>query len=691
MNVLRFTFTPKTPIAAAIGLVFAMTDVSAQAVTELDPIEVQGDWLRNPTEDAVRVYSGARSVIEPEQLHDSGALNIEDAMRSVPGVQVLDETGTGVLPNIGLRGLNPLRSERLQMLINGYPIAIGPYSNVGVSLFPVTLQNIDTIDVVRGGAAVHYGPNNVGGVVNFLTKPISRDIEQTLSERVIIAEDTGHVFHDTYYRIGGFVTDDLALQFQANLQGGEGFRKHSDTDVNNFQIDAEYFLNDRHTLDASLQYYDVDSELPGALSPEGFKKNRTDSQRPHDAFDADMLRGTMAWTFHPNNDVEFIWRNFAHRVDRTFFYGQDLVSGGHWAAPSSGSSHVADSPRLFRVWGTEPRLTVRRGTHTVTLGARYVKENVDFDVNRKNLDNGSRTTVRRWNLETDAVALYASDTLSFMNGRLQLTPGVRYENVSMNFYDALNDTASTNDTYEVLPGLTMGFDATANVFLFANVQKSLVPVQIAQAAQEGEVANETAWNYELGVRVDVAPQLTSSATLFRIDYKDQIQFDKPSDRFVNLGETRHGGVELEANWRATEQLSLGLGYTYLETEQLAGDNAGNDLPNAPRHHVSASARYEVNQWLAYLSVNHFSDSFSDAENTRDETANGDAGELPSVTLVNARIGRDIWLSADATLDLGFSVTNLLDNDAFFRGSDVSPVGRIPMPGRAYILEAQLRF
>ena len=59
--------------------------------------------------------------------------------------------------------------------MDGYPIAIGPYTNVGVSLLPVTLPSIEQADIVRGGAAVHYGPNNVGGVVNPTTRPISKE------------------------------------------------------------------------------------------------------------------------------------------------------------------------------------------------------------------------------------------------------------------------------------------------------------------------------------------------------------------------------------------------------------------------------------------------------------------------------------------------------------------------------------
>lgn len=683
----------RKPLVVAVSLVsIATSQVGwAEDAVELDALSVQGDWIGTPGEEEIKVYPGSRTLLDQEALQQSGALNLEDALRSAPGIQILDETGTGILPNIGLRGLNPLRSERLQMLVDGYPIAIGPYSNVGVSLFPVTLPSVDAIDVVRGGAAVHYGPNNVGGVMNFRTRPIPVDTEQTLQQRLVIAEETGNVFSDTYYRIGGFATEDLALQFQANVQSGDGFRDHSDTEVRNFVLDAEYFVNDYSELAAQLQYYDVDAQLPGALSPSAYAQDRTQSQRPHDAYAADMLRGTLTWTARPSDAVEFQWRNFAHRADRTFFFGQDLVSGGSWADPEADASHVADSPRIFNVWGTEPRLTVQKGDHTLTLGARYVSETVDFDVNREELASGTYASVRKWDLETNAVALYVSDTLSLLDGRLEVTPGLRYENVRMDFVDERAATESTNNADEVLPGLTLGLQASDSVFLFANTQRSLVPVQIAQATKAEDVANETAWNYELGARWQAMPELATSATLFRIDYDDQIQYNKALDRYENLGETRHQGIELEADWQTTERLSLGLGYTYLDTEQLNGANAGNELPNASQHHLSLRAGYQYQQWQASLSAQYASDSFSDAANTVAETANGDAGKLPSYTLVNARLGRDIVLAGGRNLNLGLAATNLLDEDYYFRGADVSPVGRVSGPGRAFILEGRLDF
>src|SRR3546814_6630037 len=60
------------------------------------------------------------------------------------------------------------------------------------------------------------------------------------------------------------------------------------------------------------------------------------------------------------------------------------------------------------------------------------------------------------------------------------------------------------------------------------------------------------------------------STLFQIDYTDQIQYDKAGDRYVNLGETQHRGIELQTDLKLTRSLGLRLGYTYLQTKQRTG-------------------------------------------------------------------------------------------------------------------------
>ena len=76
--------------------------------------------------------------------------------------------------NFGIRGLNPRLASR--STVNGrYPGSFAPYGQPQLSLAPVLLGNMDTIDVVRGGGAVRYGPQSVGGVVNFVTRAIPQD------------------------------------------------------------------------------------------------------------------------------------------------------------------------------------------------------------------------------------------------------------------------------------------------------------------------------------------------------------------------------------------------------------------------------------------------------------------------------------------------------------------------------------
>jgi Fe(3+) dicitrate transport protein len=674
-------------LCALISMYLVTGYASADGASKLDAMIVNSDWLGETSEERVKTYAGSREVLTNQELHERGALNLEDALRGVNGIQVLDETGTGILPNIGIRGLNPLRSERLQILVDGYPIAIGPYTNVGVSLFPVTLPSIEAVDIVRGGAAVHYGPNNVGGVLNLVTKPISREFKQSIRERITIAEDTGNAYYDTYYRVAGFVGNDLGVQLQVNLQDGEGFRDHSETDVQNIILDAQYFLDDKNELDMQLQYYNVNAELPGSLSPSAYRADRTDSQRPHDAYDADMLRGNLTWTYNPNSNVEFQWRNFAHKADRTFDFGQGAAFSFD---PSLEAEYVADSPRIFHVYGTEPRITFNHGNHTFMAGARFVKEQVSFDVNRLTLTTNEYSQVRNWNFDTEAVALYFSDTIALFEDKLSITPGIRYEDVSTDFEDRINGTTNKNETDKFLPGLTVGFQATDSLFLFTNAQRSLVPVQTAQVTREGAVANELAWNYEIGARSQLSENVSVSGTLFRIDYDDQIQFNRTDSIFENLGETRHEGVELTADWQATTRLALGIGYTYLDTEQLNGANKGNELPNAPEHHFSAHVNYRVGPWKTTLTGLHVSESYSDANNTDEETVNGSAGKLPAYTLVNSRLSREFVVGGN-NLEIAVAVNNLLDEEYYFRGVDVSPVGRLPAPGRSLILEGSLDF
>jgi Fe(3+) dicitrate transport protein len=655
----------------------------AQDVTVLDRLVVKGDWLGEATKEEAKVYPGSRSVLTDEEIHETGDRMLEDVLRRAPGVRVEDETGTGILPNIGIRGLNPLRSERVMVLQDGMPLALAPYTGTGLSLFPTTLESIDRIDVVRGGVAVHHGPNNVGGVINLISRPITQEFSTTLKEKLTVSEN-GHTLTDTYARVSGFLTPDFGMQAQINVLRGESFREHSETDVTNLILDTDWLLDNGGELKGRLQYYKVDAELPGALTPAAYEEDRTQSQRPYDTFKADTWRGSLTYN-QLIGDGEFKWLNYAYVADREFTFGEPFD-------PDATTTSVGLSPRDFFVAATEPRYTWQFETgdvtHNFTIGGRYVREEVDFIVDRRMLDTGAVTRQRDWRFETNALAGYVSDTLGFFEDRLNITPGLRYEYVDTDFADRLNGTDNNNLSHAPLPGLTIGYEATDSLYLFANANRSLRVPQVAQVTRSATVGSELAWNYEVGARFSPTPSLELGGTLFRIDFSDQIEFDRPSLTFQNLGKTRHQGVELEARWQPdfAPGLSLGASYAFLDTEQLSGQFEGNEVPFASEHQLSLTAGYEVGTWNFALAGYYQSAAFSDAANTIAESANGAVGIIPSHWLWNAQVTKEV-----GNLKLAFAVNNIFDEDHYFRGVDVSPIGRVPGPGRSFLLSVKADF
>ena len=681
----------RNPVRTAVQLLLAAalpTSLHAQTAGRsegtLPAVTVQSDWLGPPTPAAARKHAGARTVLETRDLQETGSRTLEDALRQVPGMTIADESGTGVLPNIGVRGLNPLRSEQVLLLQDGIPMTLAPYGQTGASLFPLTLEAVEAIDVARGGVAVHYGPNNVGGVINFITKRIPVKPSFTAKQTFSFARK-GNVLSDSYVRAGGFLNDQLGLQLQANVIGGEGEREHSDTSVRNLMLDAEWLASERSEFRAGLQRYTTRNELPGALTPQTYARDRTRSTRPLDRFDGDTTRGHLTYTHHFDGGAELTWKNFGHHSERIFAFGNS-------ANADAPSTQLQTSPRQFKVYGSEPSLSFNVGgpvPQKILVGMRYMREEVDYKVDARTLATGAYTVTRDWRFENDAYAAYLSDTFSLLDGKLKVTPGVRHEDVRL-FYRNQATRAETRDTTrDWLPGLDVGFQATPTVFLFANAHRSLRPVQFTQITFGGDLAAERAKNYEAGARWAATPQLDLALTAFRFAFDNKLEFVNAATGFRNLGQARHQGAELEMKWRpqALRGLELGAAYTHVDTEQLSGAFRGRELPYAPRHQLALDAGWRSNGWSWNLNGHYQSAMFSDGANTVAENATGSVGRIPSSWLWNAQVGYAFKWNG-TRMKAGVGINNLFDRDYYFRGVDYSQ-GRMPQPGRALLVSLQV--
>jgi iron complex outermembrane receptor protein len=110
----------------------------------------------------------AVSVITAEQIRRSGATNLPDLLRVVSGLDVAQATATNA--NIAARGLNGFFDDVLQVLIDGRPAS---ENFLGLTLwyeFPLSLEEIERIEVVKSPSAALYGDRAFGGLVHIITK-----------------------------------------------------------------------------------------------------------------------------------------------------------------------------------------------------------------------------------------------------------------------------------------------------------------------------------------------------------------------------------------------------------------------------------------------------------------------------------------------------------------------------------------
>ena len=698
----KITHFKMTTLSLSIITGLASGYVQANENDQVETLVVTASVLGNSEVEEINKFEGNRNILTSDVLQKTAARSIDTALQQVPGVKVLDETGTGVLPNVSVRGLESSRSGYAQFLLDGIPLSLAPYGHSGQSLFPATLEMIDRIDVVRGGAAVQYGPNNVGGVINLISKPITEQWTTTLNEKTTFYGDN-KILYDTAFSTGGALNDSFDLRFSSNILGGGSFRDHSDTDVQNWMLQTNWKITDDQSLATTLQYYEADTDLPGALNTEAYEEDRTQSLRQNDEFAADTVRFSSTYN-HVLGEIgfadyaEFDLITFANKSNRKFTWDYSSTAA-HWADTSGDATHLRTSPRAFEIAGIEPRATIfidGEVTQDWILGSRYVNEDISYKLNQTEYATGVSTTPRDWHMDTNAMAYYASNKLGFFNDRLTVTPGLRYEDVQLVFNNVSSDYKQKNHVQEILPSLTLGYELSSQWFAYANAQKSLKTPQISQlsaANQEDILESEISWNYEAGMRFTPNKNSNLNVALYRIGFENKIQYNSTDSQYENIGETRSQGVEIGGQFspETLSKLVLRAAYTYLDTEQLEGDNKGNDLAFASRHQLSASAFYDYNNVDLGLSAYYYSKSFSDSANTVEENDTGTVGELPAYTVVNLSASTELYKRGTQSLTTSLGLNNILDNEYYFRGLDVSPAGRVAAPGRSVSLDIGYQF
>ncbi|XLZ71806.1 TonB-dependent siderophore receptor [Massilia sp. SR12] len=673
--------------AACVALVSGSAFAQDGAANEqhLETVQVVGNWLGSGQK-SVKNFGGARNVVKREEIQESGAASISDVLRKVPGVQITDNSSSGgsaISLNIGVRGLDGRYSPRSTVLLDGIPLAVAPYGQPQLSFAPVSLANIDSIDVVRGGGAVRYGPQNVGGIINFKTRAVPMgDFKGDASVRFNYF-DGGYHNTQTSAFAGGGDGDGLGMALMYSGLSGRSYREHSQEEVHDFALKFRYAIDARSELNAKFSYFDAKSDLPGGLTPAQYAANPRHSFRNFDEWSGRRQGLDLGYLNALSATQE---------LEVRAFYNDSTRSSLLTNAQDKEATLMSRQPREYKVAGIEPRFTQRLSwgpvRHDVTVGYRFLTERAKEMAISAKFGANAPTISRKSENSTDAHSLYLDDQIAY--GQWRVTPGVRFEHIKMDRENKVTPFTSEISNHKVLPSVNVSYLLNKEVTLYGNYNSSFGSIQHLQLNLQDSadaLKPESAKTQELGARYS-GKQWQLEATAFNLDFSNQIQFVNASPVFYkNLGKTRHRGLETRAEYafdRAGKLsgLSAYASWAYTQAELRQGAHAGNDVPFYSRNVDTQGLKFKRGAWTADLNTTHQSKQYADEANTVAESANGSVGRIPSYRLWNANVSWDVSGMPGTEIQLG--VNNLANKTYFTRTTDTN-LGILPGAGRmAYI-------
>ena len=657
---LGYTTLTKTVTLDADEAVVVDAQLGA-APLRVDPIRVL--WKRTRmVGDPVGTFEapGSVHVLVAEDL-DSPAFvfdNIHDFLRQVPGVNIQEEDGFGLRPNIGLRGTGAERSSKITLMEDGVLIAPAPYAAPAAYYFPVA-GRMEALEVRMGSSQIRYGPRTIGGALNL----VSASIPDRLTWFV---EGSGGEYGSLqgHARAGasgarfGWLVEAYSLDTGGfkELPSGAGTGFDVDDFMAKFRVNSDRLGDSYQELELKLGYTTEESnETYLGLTDEDFGRNPL-ARYPasgSDLMEADHSQIQLRH-FWAGGNVDVTTTAYRNDFARNWYKLQSVLGTGISGVLEAPEDHTSalgilkggsSGPDALRVrannreyfgQGVQSSLGLSIGRHELELGGRFHQDEEDrfqwedgfqmFDGSMLLTSAGEPGTQSNRVSSATAVAVFLQDEISI--GQWTVSPGVRFEDIEFTRVDyAGDDPARTSPTgtrvtriQAWIPGVGFSYRMRA-VSVFGGVHRGFGPP--GPGADE-TTRPESSVNYELGGRWRRSG-LAAEATGFLTEYGNILgqatlaTGGDGSGQAFNGGSARVAGVETSLDydlaWAAsgTTRVPLRLTYTFTRAsfrssfisdyEPWGEVEAGNHLPYLPTHQVSGSIAYDPTGWSLSISMN----------------------------------------------------------------------------------------
>jgi Fe(3+) dicitrate transport protein len=667
--------------------------------------------------------TGAGALLDAQTLERSRVLTVNEALRKIPGVVARDEEGLGLRPNIGVRGLNPTRSTKVLLLEDGLPLAFAPYGD-NASYFHPPIERFERVELLKGSSQIAFGPQTIGGVINYLTRRTPESFEGALNLR-----GGNRGLRDAQLRVGDRIdATGTGWQLNATHKASEGARDNIDLKFDDVALRLEQPLGESRTLAVRASLFQEDSQVPySGLTLAEWQSDPRGNVFVNDNFELDRwaVSATLGQRF--GNDAELRTSVYYTYFNRDW-WRQSSNSGQR--PNDSSDPNCTGMANLLTTCGNEGRL---RQYYTSGAEARFLQP-LEFatltgELNvgvRHHLEkqfrfqvNGDTPTARtpgtgpnggiRENNRRDVAATSAFVEASLGQGRWRVKPGVRYESIEFERRNFLAGGGAGRTTLqEWIPGIGLTFELGANTTLFAGVHRGFAPPRvediITPAGGSVDLDAERSWNSEIGVRSALRRGLNVELTAFNLDFSNQIVPASVAGglgaTLTSAGRTAHRGLEFSSQFDSAEALGTPwnlygrAALTWLAVAEYRGTRfssvtpsvnvTGNRLPYAPEEFATVALGVEVPSGLsAEVELFYSGSAFTDDLNTVAVATNGQRGRIGGHVILNATVAQAI---GDALTVYG-SVKNLADKVYV---ADMSR-GLIPGPPRQLQFGFEYRF
>ncbi len=506
----------------------------------------------------------AISVVTAEDISRSGARTIGDALRLVPGVDVaeLNYANTAVAP----RGFQGALSRTVLVLVDGRQIYDSVFGGTAWGSWPFQLEDISRIEVIRGPGGVTWGSNAVNGVINIITKDPNEQLGLTATggggSRGQQKEHLGY----------GLTAQKLRLRVSGEYEGSDGFRRggsllrrlDDDYKIGRMGVHAIYDQGPQDTLTLSGGSGVSDGGYPPPVaSGFGMGKN-TGSQ-------ASYLLGKWEHEVEADNRVAL-----TGYVNDFYFCPINRSTDYRYQQLALQINHVFKPVE----------------NHTLSWG-------IDSRTDLVDASNCDPFLLTRDFVSTAIIGAYVHDDWRFAP-RWSLSLGARMD---YEFYGGFQPSARAALSYELDEKSSL-YGAVSRAFQMPPIGLRFVDLPLMNGLIHGigheSVEPEALIGYEVGYRSTFFDRLNTSLCTYWHDYDDVTTFSPylgPPGLmhfdYDNRAAASSYGVEAEARYAVTRQLTLQANYTYQQLDWSGPfPYTDKDLITPPSHKFMAGARYD---------------------------------------------------------------------------------------------------